>query len=94
MPGSGMYGSAICAMWIAVCTRVVTCDLLEGVLQRERVHDRGEHAHVVRAARSMRGSLRPRQMLPPPTTTAVWTPRSTTSASWRASSAVASALMP
>ena len=33
-------------------------------------------------------------MLPPPTTTAVWMPRSTTSASCRATSAVASALMP
>src|SRR5262245_49540814 len=33
-------------------------------------------------------------MLPPPTTTAIWTPRSTTSASCRPTSAVASVLMP
>src|SRR6185436_3301344 len=42
----------------------------------------------------MPGACRPRQMLPPPTTTAVWIPRSTTSPSCRASSEVASVLMP
>src|SRR5215211_28579 len=42
----------------------------------------------------MSGACRPRQMLPPPTTTAVSTPRSRISASWRATSPVASLLMP
>src|SRR5918995_1333991 len=42
----------------------------------------------------MPGAWRPRQMFPPPTTTAIWTPRSTTSASCRPISAVASVLMP
>src|SRR5262245_47295441 len=42
----------------------------------------------------MPGAWRPRQMLPPPTTTAGWIPRSTTSASWRATSAVASSEIP
>src|SRR5262245_60377930 len=42
----------------------------------------------------MPGACRPRQMLPPPTTTAIWTPRSTTSASWRPISAVDSVLIP
>jgi hypothetical protein len=36
-------------MVIAVCTRGVHALLLEQVLQRQAVHDRAEHAHVVGA---------------------------------------------
>src|SRR5207342_2893169 len=42
----------------------------------------------------MPGACRPRQMLPPPTTTAGWMPRSMISANCRATSAVATSEMP
>src|SRR5207342_953329 len=42
----------------------------------------------------MPGACRPRQMLPPPTTTAGWMPRSMISASCRATSAVATSEIP
>ena len=42
-----MNGSATARISIAVATRVTTSDVLERVLQRQRVDDRGEHAHVV-----------------------------------------------
>ena len=52
--------------------------LLERVLQRQRVDDGGQHAHVVGGgavhARA-RWPPAPRKMLPPPMTMAVWTPR-------------------
>ena len=42
-----MYGSATSFMAMAVMTRVGMPRLLEGVLQGQAVHDRGEHADVV-----------------------------------------------
>ena len=42
-----MNGSATARISIAVATRVTTPMLLERVLQRQRVDDRGQHAHVV-----------------------------------------------
>ena len=42
-----MNGSATSRMSIAVCTRVCTPALLQGVLERQGVDHRGEHAHVV-----------------------------------------------
>ena len=72
-----MNGSATARISIAVATRVVTPLLLERVLQRERVDDRREHAHVV-GGRAVHAACalaaRPRKRLPPPMTTAVWTP--------------------
>jgi hypothetical protein len=53
-------------------------ELLEHVLERQGVDDRGQHAHVVGLgavhARSLTGH--PRQMLPPPTTIAMSTSNS------------------
>ena len=42
-----MNGSATARISIAVATRVDDVDVLERVLQRQGVDDRGEHAHVV-----------------------------------------------
>ena len=78
-----MYGSAIRGISIADCTRVGLALALERVLQRERVHHRAEHADVVGLGGVHAGHARrsrPRQKLPPPTTTATSTPRS-----WRRS---------
>ena len=52
-----MYGSAISFIAIAVMTRVGHAGPLEGVLEREAVHDRGEHADVV-AGRAVHAARR------------------------------------
>ena len=57
----------------------VLAHLLKRVLQRERIDDGGEHAHVVagHAIHVLAASAMPRKMLPPPTTTPTSMP------SWR-----------
>jgi hypothetical protein len=88
---SGMNGSASWVIEIAFEPRVVTW-IFSSVLQGQRVHHRGQHAHSRHGLRSMPGPAATPDVAAA-TTTAVCS-RSTTSASWRAISAVASVLMP
>jgi hypothetical protein len=42
-----MYGSAIRGISMALCTRGVLPAALECILQRQRIHDRAQHADVI-----------------------------------------------